>query len=167
MKIVLTTFIAFLIMSAYSLIIVISKPPDGAFVCQDMNRVTFSSNAVCYAAALRRRCVSHYRDGQFHNQLPAPGSPGRKYAGGVVGFLMTNGKRPSRATAAAGEDRSGDAAPRAGRDGLARPLLPVPAAGGKTHPDRPGVQRLRGAPRNKAFPATIRGGRKGCRRSIC
>ncbi len=33
------------------------------------------------------------------------------------------GKRTSRATAAAGEDRSGDAAPRAGRDGLARPLL--------------------------------------------
>ncbi len=31
---------------------------------------------------------------------------------------------------------------------------PVPAAGGKTHPDRPGVQRLRGAVLfiNKAFP---------------
>ncbi len=40
----------------------------------------------------------------------------------------------------------------------------VPAAGGKTHPDRPGVQRLRGAVLFiNAFPATIRGGRKGCR----
>jgi hypothetical protein len=31
----------------------------------------------------------HYRDGQFHNQLPTPGFTGQKYAGGVVGFLMT------------------------------------------------------------------------------
>jgi hypothetical protein len=27
----------------------------------------------------------HYRDGQFHNQLPRRASPGKKYAGRVVG----------------------------------------------------------------------------------
>ncbi len=99
---------------------------------QDMNRhfqrgrhhVTRSSNdiAVCSNAGFGKapqgaqpamEASPHYRDGQFHNQLPTPGFTGQKnMLAAWWGFPDDQtGKRPSRATAAAGEDRSGDAAP--------------------------------------------------------
>jgi hypothetical protein len=73
-----------------------------------MNRVTFSVVAIMLLASattlpfvlnagfgqapqgaqLSLEQSPHYHDGQFHNQLPTPGLPGKKYAGRVVEFLV-------------------------------------------------------------------------------
>ena len=117
MKIVLTTFITFLIMSAYSLIIKLYHKASGMGLLsgQDMNRVAFSVVAIIYSqqqrhcrlflmpVLVRRRrgtaspveASPHYQDGQFHNQLPTPGFTGRKnMLAAWWDFLMTNGKTP-------------------------------------------------------------------------
>lgn len=121
-----------------------------------MNRVTFSVVAIMLLAAATTlpfvlnagfgkapqgvqlsqvEASPHYRDGQFHNQLPTPGFTGQKnMLAAWWDFLMT--KRENA--------RPAQPLPLVKTDLATLPLL-VPAAGGKTHPDRPGVQRLRGA----------------------
>ncbi len=89
----------------------------------------------------------HYRDGQFHNQLPTPGFTGQKnMLAAWWDFLMTKREnaRPAQPLPLVKTDL---ATLPLGQDvmvWLGHSSL-VPAVGGKTHPDRPGVQRLRGA----------------------
>nr|AMJ33621.1 putative protein [uncultured bacterium] len=128
-----------------------------------MNRVTFSVVAIMLLAAATTlpfvlnagfgkapqgaqlsqvEASPHYRDGQFHNQLPTPGFTGQKnMLAAWWDFLMTKREnaRPAQPLPLVKTDLA-TLSPRAGRDGLARPLLLVPAAGGKTHPDRPGSE---------------------------
>jgi hypothetical protein len=85
----------------------------------------------------------HYRDGQFHNQLPTPGFTGQKnMLAAWWEFLVTKREnaRPAQPLPLVNTDLA--SLPRAGYDGVARPLLLVSAAGGETHPDRPGLQQL-------------------------
>jgi hypothetical protein len=88
-------------MSAYSLIIKLYQKPPGRGISpgQDMNRVTFSVVAIMLLASATTlpfvlnagfgqapqgaqlslvEQSPHYRDGQFHNQLPTPGFTGQK-----------------------------------------------------------------------------------------
>nr|AMJ38086.1 putative protein [uncultured bacterium] len=128
-----------------------------------MNRVTFSVVAIMLLAAATTlpfvlnagfgkapqgaqlsqvEASPHYRDGQFHNQLPTPGFTGQKnMLAAWWDFLMTKREnaRPAQPLPLVKTDLA-TLSPRAGRDGLARPLLLVPAAGGKTHPDRSGSE---------------------------
>ena len=87
----------------------------------------------------------HYRDGQFHNHCPRRFTGQKNMLAAWWDFLMT--KRENA--------RPAQPLPLVKTDLATLPLgqdvmvwlghSSVPAAGGKTHPDRPGVQRLRGA----------------------
>lgn len=113
----------------------------------------------------------HYRDGQFHNQLPTPGFTGQKnMLAAWWDFLMTKREnaRPAQplplvktdlATLPLGQDvmvwlgHSSRYLQLAGKRILIDPVFSDYAA--------PFSLSI------KPSPATIRGGRKGCRRSIC
>ncbi len=157
-----------------------------------MNRVTFSVVAIMLLAAATTlpfvlnagfgkapqgaqlsqvEASPHYRDGQFHNQLPTPGFTGQKnMLAAWWDFLMTKREnaRPAQPLPLVKTDL---ATLPLGQDvmvWLGHSSWYLQLAGKRILID-PGsaITRRRSPLSIKPSPATIRGGRKGCRRSIC